>query len=385
MVDTSPILFVEPVARGFRLDVMAKVVSAIRECSSRPVFIVTREDFPCRELASRISPEWTDVNFVASSVDLKGADAAVLDHNAVGALLDAVVDVLPRSGRADLVFLGADDYLGALANRLPAYRLRLGHARPFVFLYNAQDLLAAQLVGSGSARLASDAIASIEALGATLLTFDEGLRGQRVGAYRAKVLPDPWHGCFAHAYRARARESYGLAPHGLLVMSDVEVLLNDGDPSWLADFERLVDVPFVYFALQGNVWTLRNPRLKELALRFGNRLIYVGPWHKIYQDTRLLAATDLLLTGVSGPRYVRLHDPVVTATQACTARRMRATELGAGFDRDVRRLLIENVDALRDISGVGRTLMRDELDRLAGERLNRTFGIQLRAAIRRND
>jgi hypothetical protein len=386
MVDTSPILIIEPVVRGFRLDVLARVVSAIREASNRPVFIVTRADFPSRELGRRIGPEWTDVNFVASSIDLNGADTAMLDDHAVGALLDAAVDVLPHSGHADLVFLGADDYLGALAARWSAYRVRLGHTRPFVFLYNAEDLLAGQLVGRGSARLASEAIAAIEAIDATLLTFDEGLRGQRVGARRAKVLPDPWHGSFALVHRTRARESYGLVPHGLLVMSDVDLLLNEGDSSWLTDIERLAQVPFVYCALQGNVWTLRNRRLRQIATRFGDRLIYVGPWQKIYKDTRLLAATDLLLTSVSRPRGAgQLQDPVAIATQACAVRQTRAMQLGAGFDRDVKRLLLEIADTLRGISGVGRTLMRDELDRLAEERLNRTFGVQLRAAIRRSD
>jgi hypothetical protein len=385
MVDTSPILFVEPIARGFRLDVLASAISAIRERSRRPVFVVTRADFASRELARRIESSWTDVNFVASSIDLKGASAAILDGHAVGALLDAAVGVLPGAGRADFVFLGADDYLGALATQLPAYRSLLNRVRPFVFLYDTEDLVAGQLIGSGAARIAHEAIASIETLGATLIAFDERLRGQRIGVRCAKVLPDPWHGPFVRVQRRRAREAIGVGSNELLVTLDVDLLVNEFGSSWLADVERLAQMPFVRFALQGNVWTLRSQALKQLAVRLGNRLVHAGPSHQIEVDIRLIAATDLLLSRGSAPRCAGQREPVATATQACAARRVRATELGAAFDRDVRRLLLDSVDGLRGMSGVGMTLIRGELDRLADEHLNRAFGMQLRAAIRREE
>ena len=383
MADTSPILFVEPVARGFRLDVMAKAVSAIREYSRRPIYIVTRRDFACRELAHRIPSSWTDVHFVASSLDLNGARVTAFDYHAADALLDSVVDVIAQAGRADLVFLGADDYLGTLALRMPAYRARLSDTRQFVFLYNTEDLVAGQLAGNGVAPLAREAIASIEALNATLLAFDEGLRGQRINARAIKVLPDPWHGQFAHTQRSRAREAIGLGANALLVTWDVELLLNECDSAWLADMERFAQVPFIRFALCGNVWTLRSSAFRQLVNRFGDRIVYVGPASTACEDGRLIAATDLLLRRAGMPRCGGQHEPVTTAIQACAARRMRATGLGGAFDRDVRRFLLDSVDALREMSSVGMKLMRDELDRLANERLNRAFGVQLRAAVRR--
>ena len=383
MADISPIYIVEPIARGFRLDVMAKAISAIREYSRRPIYIVTRADFACRELAHRIPSSWTDVHFVSSSLDLHGGNVAAFDSHAADALLGAVAEVRAQARRADLVFLGADDYLGVLAMRWPAYRARLSHTRQFVFLYNTEDLVAGQLDGSSPARLAREAIASIQVLDATLLAFDEGLRGQRISERAVKVLPDPWHGHFTHTQRVRAREAIGLGPNALLVTWDVDLLLNERDSSWLADAERFAQVPFIRFALCGDVWTLRNPAFGQLVNRFGDRIVHLGPSPTACGDVNLMAATDLLLSRATGPRCCAQHEPVATATHACAARRVRATELGGAFDRDVRRILLDSVDALSAISSVSMKLMRDELDRLANERLNRAFGVQLRSAIRR--
>lgn len=359
MTETSPIVFVEPVARGFRLEVMARSISAIRGASCRPVFVATRADYACGELARHVASTWTDVHFVTSPTGQDRGHASWLDREAVDALLDAVADVVARSARADLVFLGADDYLDALATRLPVYRDRLGSACPFVFLYNAEDRVGQPF---GVHATAQGTLESITTRGATLLAFDETLHGRTLVARMAKGLPDPWHGHFSRLQRQRVREAIGLAPHAVLVMANLDRLLDDDGPWGLADVERLAQIPFVHFVLHGSVWTLRSPWFRQLAKRYGHRLIYAGSSRKVHDDIRLIAATDLLLDE--------------------DARHARTMALGSGFDREVRHLLLENLDALREFSPTSMKLIRDELDRLADESLNGAFGMQLRSAIR---
>ncbi|WP_322042150.1 hypothetical protein [Paraburkholderia sp. J67] len=338
---------------------MARSISAIRGASRRPVFVATRADYACRELARHIEPTWTDVHFVAPLAGQDEKRAGVCDRQAVDDMIDAVADVVARSAQADLVFLGADDYLGALASRLPAYRDRLGSARPFVFLYNTERLRA-QPFGED----------------ATLLAFDETLHERPPGTRVAKGLPDPWHGHFSRGQRQRVREAIGLEPEAILVALNLDRLLDDDDPSALADMERLAQIPCVHFALHGSVWSLRDARFRQLAKRYGQRLIYAGTSHKVHGDIRLIAAADLLLSGVDASPCER---------HAGDARPMRAAALGSAFDRDVRRLMLDSVEAVREMPTASMKLMRDELDRRADERLNCAFGMQLRSAIRRGE
>jgi hypothetical protein len=380
VVDSSPLVFVEPIARGFRLEVLSSAITAVRERSNRQVFVVTREDFICRELADRIKPSWTDVNFVASSLDLGGASTGVLGGRAVEALLDAVERVLPCDAPADIVFLGADDYLGVLAAQLPGCSTRVRHARHFVFLYNSEDLVAAQLGGTEGANLGLDAIAAIESMDATLFSFNARLRQERIGLRRVKVLPDPWHGHFAPEQRKRAREACGLPADSVLITVDLELLLNERDPSPLGAAAGLAKLPFVHFALQGNPWALRSQPLRRLMAHLGDRLVYAGPAYDAERDIRMIAATDLLLSCGSAQRVSGEYETIALRTNV--ARRMRAAELGAAFDRDAQRFLLDGMNDLRALSGRSRSLIRGELDRLAQESLLRTFGIQLRAALR---
>ncbi|MBB3002661.1 hypothetical protein FHX57_005034 [Paraburkholderia tropica] len=380
MADTAPVIFVEPVARGFRLNVLASAISAVRERSRRPVFIVTREDFACSELARRIAPTWTDVRFVASRLNFDGANTRVLGDDAAQALLDAAEDVLPdaRSNQpADLVLLGADDYLDALAIRLDERGERFARTRRFVFLYNSDDFVAGELNGSASPHLGQNAIEAIEAMDATLLSFNERLRGECIGERAVRVLPDPWHGQFAPPQRKLAREAFKVGEDGLLVTADVDLLLDAGDLSWTPLIARLLELPGVRFALQGNVWALRNSPLRELIASLGERLVYAGMVRDAEQNSKLIAATDLLLS-----RRPQQHGSIRPA-RASVARRVRAESLGAAFDRDVMRWLVDSVDDLLSIAGVGMAVMRSELDRIAHERLTRAFGLQLRTALRR--
>ncbi|CAG9210790.1 conserved hypothetical protein [Paraburkholderia tropica] len=396
MSETTPILFVEPVARGFRLNVLASAISAVRERSRRPIFIVTREDFACSELARRIAPSWTDVRFVASRLNFDGANTSVLGEDAAQALLDAAEDVLPPAWseqQGDLVLLGADDYLDALAIRLDESGGRFAHTRRFVFLYNSDDFVAGELNGTASPQLGQDAIEAIDAMDATLLSFNERLRGERIGRRAVKVLPDPWHGQFAPAQRKLARDAFKVGEDGLLVTVDVDVLLDMGDLSWAPLVARLMELPGVRFALQGNVWALRNSPLRELIARLGDRLVYAGMVRDAEHNAKLIAATDLLLSrrrdGRNRSRIDARSDSSNDSSNganniahASIARRVRAESLGAAFDRDVMRWLVDSVDDLLSISGVGMAVMRSELDRIAHERLMRTFGLQLRAALR---
>lgn len=389
MAETTPIIFIEPLARGFRLDVLARAISAIRERSRRPIFIVTREDFVCGELARWIGPSWTDVHFVASSLDLEGASTGVLGDGAVQALLDSAADMLPRklpersNTRADLVFLGADDYLDALAARLDDKDEHFTDTRRFVFLYNSDDFVAGELKEGESPHLGQNAIAAIEAMDATLLAFNEGLRGERIGKRAVKVLTDPWHGYFARHQRKLARDAFGVRKDDLLVTADVDVLLDARDRSWAAFAWQLAEFPGVRFALQGNVWALRNSPLRQLIDRLGERLVYAGMERDVEQSSRLSAATDLLLG-----RPVASHDamrPMNDIAQPPTsiARRVRATALGAAYDRDLMRWFQDSMAGLLSISDAGLAIVRSELDRIACERSIRTFGLQLRAALRR--
>jgi hypothetical protein len=382
MFETSPLFIFEPVARGYRLDVLATVVSAIRARSQRPVFVVTREDFACRELARKFEPSWGNVKFVASRLDLDGASAGVLGDEAAEALLDSAARVMSRKEPVDMVFLGADDYLSALAEQLPGRSETLRRARKFVFLYNSEDLVARQLSGSTTVRADREAIAAIEAMDATLLAFEDGLRGEYIGRHAVKVLPDPWHGHFARAQRRLARQSYGLPPDGLLVTAEIDLLLDTCDSSWAEVASKLAKLPVVRFALQGNVWALRDARLKELLASLGDRLIYAGPGNNPDRDIKLIAATDLLLSRMVGSRCAAQRNCPGAKTRASAARRVRAAALGARFDRDVRRMLVDSLDDLLAISAIGMEIMRGELDRLAQQRLLSAFGARLRAALR---
>ncbi|WP_322006956.1 hypothetical protein [Paraburkholderia tropica] len=341
---------------------------------------MTREDFACSELARRIAPTWTDVRFVASRLNFDGANIRVLGDDAAQALLDAAEDVLPdaRSNQpADLVLLGADDYLDALAIRLDERGERFARTRRFVFLYNSDDFVAGELNGSASPHLGQNAIEAIEAMDATLLSFNERLRGECIGERAVRVLPDPWHGQFAPPQRKLAREAFKVGEDGLLVTADVDLLLDAGDLSWTPLIARLLELPGVRFALQGNVWALRNSPLRELIASLGERLVYAGMVRDAEQNSKLIAATDLLLS--RRPERHGSRRPARTSV----ARRVRAESLGAAFDRDVMRWLVDSVDDLLSIAGVGMAVMRSELDRIAHERLTRAFGLQLRTALRR--
>jgi hypothetical protein len=389
MAETTPIIFIEPLARGFRLDVLAHAISAIRERSRRPILIVTREDFVCSELARWIAPSWTDVQFVASRLDLDGASTGVLGDWAVQALLDSTADMLPtpssgRSGRpADLVFLGADDYLDALAAWLADDAERFVHTRRFVFLYNSDDFVAGGLNGGESPRLGQNAIAAIEAMDATLLAFNEGLRGERIGQHAVKALTDPWHGYFARTQRKLARDSLGVGKDDLLITADVDVLLDLRDLSWVSLALQLAEFSGVRFVLRGNVRALRNSPLRQLIDMLGERLVYAGMERDVEQSSRLSAATDLLLGRPASARGATRLMHGMAQSPASVVRRVRATALGAAFDRDVMRWLLDSMSHLLSISSVGMAIMRSELDRIAYERSIRMFGLQLRAALRR--
>lgn len=383
MPETTPLFFVEPVARGYRLDVLASAISAVREYSSRPVYVVTREDFVSRELARRIEPSWHDVHFVASTLALGGTSVGMHGHEGTRALLDAVARVTPCDGAMDMVFFGADDCLGSLAAQLPSYVNRPGRTHSFVILYNSDDLIAGQLSKPGMARAGREAVAALEDMDATLFSFDEALRGKRIGWRDVCVLPDPWHGHFSHAQRKLARETWKIPRNGLLVTAEIEWLLDMHEDAWATVPMRLATLPAVHFVLLGNVWALRSSRLKELVTKLGQRMMYAGPVLDAERDIKLIAATDLMLSSGIPARCASAHPGVAEKTRTSATRRVRSAALGASFDRDVRRTLLHSMEGLLAISDVGMTIVRDELDRLAHERLMRSFGAQLRAALRR--
>jgi hypothetical protein len=170
--------------------------------------------------------------------------------------------------------------------------------------------------------------------------------------------PDPWHGHFSRMQRRRVREAIGLAPDAVLVTANLDRLLGDDALSERDVMERLVQMPCGHFVLHGSIWTLRSAWFRQLAKCHGKRLIYAGASRKVYEDIRLIAATDLLL-----------DEPGETALFAGDTRFMRTMALGSAFDRDVRRLLLDRVGALGEMPYATGKLMRDELDRLADKRL----------------
>ncbi|WP_395067883.1 hypothetical protein [Paraburkholderia silvatlantica] len=383
MLETSPLYLIEPIARGYRLDVLAGIISAVRARSRRPVFVVTREDFACSELARLIEPSWINVQFVASRLDLGGgAGTAMLGVEAIEALLDATANVMPHTANSDIVFLGVDDYIGALATHLPSRSEDIKCSRKFVFLYNSEDLIAEQLSGSTVTGVSRGVVNAIEAMDATLLAFEGRLRGERIGRRVVRVLPDPWHGHFSNWQRARARESYGISPDGMLVTAEIDLLLDESEQAWAVVVSKLAKLPTVRFALQGNLWALRGSRVRQVLERLGDRVIYAGPADNMGQDIKLIAATDLLLSRPVTFRFAAERNCAGLNTRISDARRERATTLGAAFDRDVQHMLVESVDNLLKIPKIGVEILRDELDRLAHQRLQRAFGVQFRAALR---
>jgi hypothetical protein len=390
MINSEPIVFVEPWARGFRLDVLARAISAVRERWTRPIIVVTRADFASSELVRSVEPHWTNVRFVGAPITFGAQSASLSDVRFASVLLETVARVLRADQAADLVFLGPDEYLDALPGQWHSFSRRLQRVRPFVLLHNTEDLVAERLVGGDAAQLGWRAISAIESMDATLLAFDPrlgdqgGKAGVRIGARAVRVLPDPWHGEFACERRVRVRASLGLPPTGMLLAAEVDSLLDGCEPSWLAVAQRFTQARHVYLAVQGSVQALKHPVVRQLVRSLGSRVIHASPFAGSRRDVALIAATDLMLNYcMSAEQGHDVREAVATRTRVSAVRRLRAGALGAAFDRDMARMLCSAFDALHVFSQDRLLLLRDELDRVTQTRALRAFGVHLRAALRR--
>ncbi|WP_157977822.1 hypothetical protein [Paraburkholderia kururiensis] len=381
---TTPILIIEPVARGFRLEVLASAISAIRKRSMYPIFIITRMDFASTELTRLDMSAWQQVHIVQAPVDFGGATMGRLDAVRMDALLNACAEMVNADQDAQLIFLGADDYLDAFSAHASTLKQRFARSRVSVSMPNTEDLIARQLKASGKSALGRQAVASLNAADATLIAFDDALRGHRIGQREVVVLPDPWHGHFATAQRRRSRERFKFAP-AMLVMAAALDPAAGGDPaSWLGAAERLAEVPGVHLALHGKVRALDRPKLRRLVERFGPRVSHTGSAaasDDVARDVQLLAAADVMLTSLIGAADSQGADGLCEHTPLSEAQQARLNGFGAAFDHEAARQLVASADALRLFSGKEMALLRDTLERHAQDLLVDSFGAGLRAAL----
>lgn len=382
---TTPILIIEPVARGFRLEVLASAISAIRKRSMYPIFVITRMDFASAELTRLDMSAWQQVHIVQAPVDFGGAAMGRVDADRMGALLNTCAEAVTQTQAPQLIFPGADDYLDAFSAHAPTLKQRFPHSRISVLMQNTEDLMARELKASGKSALGRQAVTSLSAADATLIAFDDALRGHRIGQREVAVLPDPWHGHFAPAQRRRSRKHFNFAPATLVMAAALDPAAG-GDPApWLAAAERLAEVPGVHLALHGKVRALDRPKLRHLVERFGGRVSHTGSTavadDGVACDVQLLAAADVMLTSLIGAADGAGADGLCEHTPLSEAQQARLNGFGAAFDHEAARQLVASADALRLFSSKEMALLRDTLERHAQELLLDSFGAGLRAAI----
>lgn len=382
---TTPILIIEPVARGFRLEVLASAISAIRKRSMYPIFVITRMDFASAELTRLDMSAWQQVHIVQAPIDFGGAAVGRVDADRMDALLNACAEVVTHDQTAHLIFPGADEYLDAFSVHASSLKQRFARSHVSVLMQNTEDLLARELKASGkSGALGRQAVRSLNAADATLIAFDDALRGHRIGQREIVVLPDPWHGHFALAQRRQSRERFNFAPATLVMAAALDPAAG-GDPApWLAAAERLAEVPGVHLALHGKVRALDRPKLRRLVERFSGRVSHAGSavaHGDVACDVQLLAAADVMLTSLIGAADGPGADGLCERTPLSEAQQARLNGFGAAFDHEAARQLVASADALRLFSGKEMALLRDTLERHAQELLLDSFGAGLRAAI----
>ncbi|NQU10440.1 glycosyltransferase [bacterium] len=214
---SRPLVLVEPLARGSRLQVAANAIDALR--GRRPLVLVTRADYETDHFRELLPADPSTLQVVTAATDLGGAWTKIL----TAAEFRAFLAVLERLGTEhpddyDLIFMALDDYLAVFARAGLTWRRRLKPRRVIGFKYRVDYLLPGPVAVRPRA-LRWLTHAALRWWHAELCVLDERLGGATAGAGPVHVLPDPWFGDFSPAHRSAARERYGWATDQFVVLA----------------------------------------------------------------------------------------------------------------------------------------------------------------------
>ncbi len=290
------VVLVEPICRGSRLQILANVLSALRDRVN--VILVTRSDYQSDHFNELIASVGLLPRVVTADTDLGGAWMKNLSFNEFDAFSQVLCKLegeLAQEGGYDLVFMALDDYLAAFSTHAMLMKLRLRNARvtcikyrvEYLFLLTKNDRFRGVVL-----RLLTRW--SLFAIKAKLLTFDERL-GVLKPNYLAGVLPDPWFGPFSPEYREQGRSLLGVSPGDFVVLTLGKQDRRKGFDFLIEAFPKVASDKRVKMVVVGTIAAPFSAAFLALKKRFPSQIVHVDDFVPEADLPRYFSASDAFL------------------------------------------------------------------------------------------
>jgi len=370
-----PVVLVEPICRGSRLQILVNALSAMR--GRAEVIVVTRSDYDTPHFRELISEAGVNPRMVAAPTDLGGAWMRNLSTAEFAAFRTALTkidrELSAAGGGYDLVFMALDDCLEAFVRSAWSLRSLTGCARIFCVKYRVQYLFTSRPGG----RIRDLVLRFVTRLalglsGAQLVAFDERLAAYD-GPGRVKLLPDPWFGDYSPARRAEGRKRLGLRDGDVALLTLGKQDRRKGIDFLIEAFPQIPPNVPVRLVVVGRIDTPHKEAFAELVQRSGTKVIHVDEFVPEADLPGYFAASDAFLlpysrefTATSGTlaRAAASGVGVLASSHGLVGHRVREHALGETF---------EVGDSASFVQAVARLVGKDATERAALQRRNLQF------------
>ncbi len=305
------IIFVEPIFRGSRLQVLANALGSLDEDVEK--IIVTRRDYLSDHFQELIVSKFTGIKIRPFDSDLDGAWIKNLDKCEFRLMINEVASVVhERRDRATtIIFMALDDYLKSFLRDIRAVTNAIKGQRVLIFKYRVEYLL--KLDPQRRLRDLALRIATTLAYRLTrakFVVFDERLIAKNPNS-RFWLLPDPWFGEFSENLGKGGREA-------LNINQDAEVILSLGRQDKRKGIDFLIEAGSIIFRNPATILLIVG-RIDE-AYREDFEVLKTAHFGRLIHIDRFVDEAELPMLFASASIFLMAYDRDFTATSGTLAR-----------------------------------------------------------------